>query len=61
MVPDCVSVRPEHQGLFPTMGSLDEVLSMAESQLPITSKNQLHTLLMTYHNTLLAQCQSNKK
>lgn len=39
--------------LFPTMGSLKEVVDYSESKLPITDKNELFTLLMTYHNTLL--------
>lgn len=41
--------------LFPTMGSLQEVLDLAESRLPLTSKNDVTTLLMTYHNTLLSE------
>lgn len=40
--------------LFPTMGSLQEVIDMADSQLPITNKNDISALLFTYHNTLLA-------
>ena len=39
--------------LFPTFGSLQEVVDFAESKLPITDKNDLFALLMTYHNTLL--------
>lgn len=39
--------------LFPTFSSLEEVLELAESQLPIVNKNDLHALLMSYHNTLL--------
>lgn len=39
--------------LFPTMGSLREAVELAESKLPITDKNELVSLLMTYHNTLL--------
>jgi hypothetical protein len=40
-------------GLFPTMGSLQEVIDFADSKLPIMDKNDLFSLLMTYHNTLL--------
>jgi hypothetical protein len=40
-------------GLFPTAGSLQEVIDLAHSQLPIHHKNQVTSLLMTYHNTLL--------
>ena len=39
--------------LFPTFGSLQEVVDFAESKLPITDKNDLFSLLMAYHNTLL--------
>lgn len=41
--------------LFPTMGSLEEVIDFAESKLPITNRNDINALLMTYHNTLLSQ------
>ncbi len=47
------ALRPVSMGLFPTMGSLQEVVDYADSQLPITSKNGLTSLLMIYHNTLL--------
>lgn len=43
--------------LFPTAGTLQEVLDLGESRLPITNKNDLMSLLATYHNTLLAQTQ----
>jgi hypothetical protein len=39
--------------LFPTLGTLQEVADLADSKLPITSKNELFSLLATYHNTLL--------
>lgn len=39
--------------LFPTMGSLQEVVDYADSKLPIVNKNDLCSLLATYHNTLL--------
>jgi hypothetical protein len=41
--------------LFPTAGSLQEVLDLGESRLPITDRNELRSLLMTYHNTLLSR------
>ena len=47
--------------LFPTMGSLQEVIDLAESKLPITDKNEMYSLLMTYHNTLLSHCWGNQK
>lgn len=44
--------------LFPTMGSLQEVLDFADSKLPITNKNELNSLLFMYHNTLLSLIQA---
>ncbi len=41
--------------LFPVMDTLDEVVVLAESKLPITSSNELYSLLITYHNTLLSE------
>jgi hypothetical protein len=39
--------------LFPTFGSLREVVEYAQSKIPIESENDMFSLLMTYHNTLL--------
>ena len=39
--------------LFPTMGSLSEVVDHAESSLPVDNANQMFAILMAYHNTLL--------
>lgn len=39
------------KSIFPTMGSIQEVIELAESKLPITNKNELHSLLMTMSNT----------
>lgn len=39
--------------LFPTAGTLNEVVDLGESRLPITNQNELFSLLMVYHNTLL--------
>lgn len=50
-------LRAVHMGLFPTLGSLQEVVDFAESKLPITDKNEMFSLLMTYHNTLLKEIQ----
>ena len=41
--------------LFPTMGSLQEVVELAESKMPITSRNELFSLLMIFQNTLLKE------
>ena len=46
-------LRAVPMGLFPTLGSLQECVDFADSKLPITDKNDLFSLLMTYHNTLL--------
>lgn len=42
-------------GVYPTCDSLQEVIDLAESHLPITSKNGLLAILGCYHNTLLRQ------
>ena len=39
--------------LFPTMETLDEAVGYIQSQVPITTRNQVTSLLMIYHNTLL--------
>jgi hypothetical protein len=39
--------------LFPTMGSLQEVIDDAKAKLPITNENTLMTIIGAYHNTLL--------
>lgn len=41
--------------LFPTLDSLQDVLELAESKLPITDSNDLYVLFMTYHNTLIKE------
>lgn len=48
-------IKPVHQNIYPTADSLDAVLSDAVNDLPILHKNQLVTILMTYHNTFLAE------
>jgi hypothetical protein len=45
-------------GLFPTMESLQSVIDLGNSQLPIMDKNVLYGLFMTYHNTLLKQVEA---
>lgn len=46
-------IREVAMGVFPTMDSVQEVIDMAESKLPITDKNSLQAILAIYHNTLL--------
>lgn len=41
--------------LFPTFGSLRDVVDYAYSTLPIGSENDVYSLLMTYHNTLISE------
>lgn len=53
------ALRAVPMSLFPTMGSLQEVVELAESKMPITSRNELISLLYTYHNTMLAQLPRN--
>lgn len=45
--------RPVPAPLYPTLDNLESVVMLGNSQLPITSVNQLRVLLMVYHNTLL--------
>ena len=47
------NISKEPQKLYPTMDSLQEVKNFAESRLPINTPNELHSLLMLYHNTFL--------
>lgn len=50
-----VSVRPVPMPVYPTFTSLQDVLDYSESKLPILGRNDLKSILFTYHNTLLAQ------
>lgn len=52
-LPQPIPLAP--MGVFPTLGSLQDVVELGESQLPITDKNELIALLASYHNTLLKQ------
>lgn len=48
-------IRAVPMNLFPTFGSLRDVVDYAYSSLPIGSENDVYSLLMTYHNTLIAE------
>lgn len=48
-------VRAVPMALFPTMGSLQSVVELGMSQLPINTSNAIVSLLMVYHNTLLQE------
>ena len=47
--------------MFPRAETLQGAVDLAESQLPITDKNDLFILLMVYHNTLLDQYKRGKE
>ena len=46
-------LRAVAMGLFPTLDSLQSVVDLGLSQLPVMTPNALLGLLMSYHNTLL--------
>ena len=48
-----MAVKPEKMDLYPTMGSLKEVIELADSKVPIEKKNEMFSLLMTFQNTLI--------
>ena len=47
------ALRAVPMGLFPTFDSLQAVVSYADSRLPLAHKNEIYSLLMIYHNSLL--------
>lgn len=47
------ALRALPMGLYPTMESIQEVINLAESKLPITDSNEMYSLLMTFQNTLI--------
>lgn len=49
------ALRAVPMTVFPTADSLQSVVDMGCSQLPISDKNVLINILMTYHNTLLKE------
>lgn len=54
-------LRPVPMSLYPTMGSLQEVIDFAKAQLPITNENTLMSIIGSYHNTLLDQTNKGKQ
>lgn len=50
-----VSLKPVPMTLYPTMGSLQEVVNLATSRIPVAHKNEMVSILMTFQNTLLKQ------
>lgn len=45
--------------LFPTLGSMQEVIELANSKIPVTHQNEMYSLLMTFQNTLLKEINDN--
>lgn len=55
MTQPVAALRAVPMTLFPTMDSLQEVVNLAQSKLPVNYQNEMVGLLMTYQNTLLKQ------
>lgn len=53
-------LRPVHMGLFPVLDTLESVIDLGISQLPIQSPNQLVVIMMIYHNSLLKSMEEAK-
>ena len=51
--PKLTVVPPMHMSLYPTMDSVAEAISFIESQIPLNTPNEVFSLLMLFHNTLL--------
>lgn len=51
--PNSVHLKPIPMPLYATMGTLQEAVDYIDSCRPITKSNELFSLLMVYHNTLL--------
>lgn len=48
-------VNAMKMSIYPSMNSVTEALSFIEAQVPVQSKNEMFSLLMMYHNTLLKE------
>lgn len=55
------SLRAVPMNVFPTLGSLQEVVDLANSKLPITNRNEMHSLLMIFQNTMLKVLHEEKR
>lgn len=51
-------VRPVYQSQYPTLDSLQEAAELSYASVPVLTRNDIHALLMTYHNTLLSELQN---
>lgn len=52
-------MKPEPQNIYPTMDSINEVIELASSKVPLTKKNEMYSILMTFQNTLLKLLKEN--
>lgn len=48
----------EYKSLFPTLDTTEEVLELAKSKGLAIEQNEIHSLFMIYHNTLLHTLQN---
>jgi hypothetical protein len=48
-------VNAMKMSIYPSMNSVTEAISFIESQVPVQSKNEMFSLLMMFHNTLLKE------
>lgn len=55
------TLRAVPMGLFPTMGSLQEVVDLARAKFPVEQHNDVLSMLMCYHNTLLSEMTKHEK
>ena len=46
--------------IYPTLGSLQEVIELANSKLPVIQQNEMYALLMTFQNTLLRELENHR-
>ena len=57
--PKTVSIQS--MTLYPTLDSLQEVIELANSKLPVITQNEMYSLLMTFQNTLLKELENKCK
>lgn len=48
-------IEPKPVSMYPTANSLDEAMDKIKSELSLLDGNQVHALVMMYHNTLLKE------
>ena len=54
-------IKPEFVPIYPVHDSLDDAWEFINSQLPITETNDLKSLIMSYHNSLIHALQEQEK